>query len=263
MTKKTTSERLKQLMAERNLRQVDILEKAQPYCAKFGVKLGRNDISQYVSGKVLPKQDKLTVLAYALNVNEAWLMGYDVSPERESSAATIHTNASNSKVYWMDRLNEIVNKITDEYFSSIENLPADAFAYSSGETRMIPVLGAVNCGEAMFADDNIEGYIDTALSDAPESDEFFWMKAKGNSMINAGISEGDALLIRQQSDVDSGDIAVVAVGDNEATLKRVKKQDGAIILQAENPAYEPRIFFGDNAKDVRIIGRLMQLRKKF
>lgn len=177
--------------------------------------------------------------------------------------AQVYINRSASTEALKKQLDEIFERITDEYMASLNNLPEDSFPYKAEPTRMVPVLGSVNCGEAMFADDNIEGYIDTALSDAPESDEFFWMKAKGNSMINAGISEGDALLIRQQSDVDSGDIAVVAVGDNEATLKRVKKQDGAIILQAENPAYEPRIFFGDNAKDVRIIGRLMQLRKKF
>lgn len=177
--------------------------------------------------------------------------------------APVYVNRSASTEMLKKQLDEILEKIADEYIASLDKLPEDAFPYKPEPTRKIPLLGSVSCGEAMFADDNIEGYIDTALSDAPESDEFFWMKAKGNSMINAGISEGDALLIRQQSDVDSGDIAVVVVGDNEATLKRVKKQDGAIILQAENPAYEPRIFFGDNAKDVRIIGRLMQLRKKF
>ena len=73
-----TSERLKYLMEERGLKQIDILNKCIPICDKFGVKMGRNDISQYVSGKVKPKQDKLSILAIALGVNEAWLMGYDV-----------------------------------------------------------------------------------------------------------------------------------------------------------------------------------------
>lgn len=73
-----TSERLKYLMEERGLKQIDILNKCIPICDKFGVKMGRNDISQYVSGKVKPKQDKLSILAIALGVSEAWLMGYDV-----------------------------------------------------------------------------------------------------------------------------------------------------------------------------------------
>ena len=65
-------------MHDRNLKQVDILKKCEPYCKKYNVKLNRNDLSQYVNGKVEPGQFKLTVLAHALNISEAWLMGYDV-----------------------------------------------------------------------------------------------------------------------------------------------------------------------------------------
>lgn len=83
MKKENTSIRLKKIMSDRNLKQVDILELCKPYCQKFDVKLGRNDLSQYVSGKVEPGQQKLTVLGMALNVNEAWLMGYDVPIERK------------------------------------------------------------------------------------------------------------------------------------------------------------------------------------
>ena len=79
----TTSQRLEQIMRSRNMRQVDILNAAEPYCKKYGIKLGKNDMSQYVSGKVEPGQDKLTILGLALNVSEAWLMGYDVPAERE------------------------------------------------------------------------------------------------------------------------------------------------------------------------------------
>ena len=77
-----TATRLKQLMQEKNLRQVDILEKCKPFCNKLDVKLGRNDLSQYVNGKVEPGQEKLTILGLALNVSEAWLMGFDVPMER-------------------------------------------------------------------------------------------------------------------------------------------------------------------------------------
>ena len=82
MKSHSTSQRLKQIMAARNMRQVDILKAADPFGSKYGVKLGKNDLSQYVSGKVEPRQDKLTILGLALGVSEAWLMGYDVSMER-------------------------------------------------------------------------------------------------------------------------------------------------------------------------------------
>lgn len=84
MKESTTSERLRKLMDERGLRQTDILELCRPICQQYGKRLGKNDLSQYLSGKVVPKQDKLSILALALGVSEAWLMGYDVSQKRES-----------------------------------------------------------------------------------------------------------------------------------------------------------------------------------
>ena len=78
----TTAKRLLEILEDENLKQVDILEKAAPFCKEYGIKLTKTDLSQYVSGKVEPGQAKLFILANALNVNEAWLMGYDVSKER-------------------------------------------------------------------------------------------------------------------------------------------------------------------------------------
>lgn len=86
MKGQTTADRLKQIMSERGLKQVDILEACKPYCVKYGVQLKKNDLSQYVSGKVEPKQDKLSILGMALNVNEVWLMGYNVPAGREELA---------------------------------------------------------------------------------------------------------------------------------------------------------------------------------
>lgn len=86
MKKTNTSDRLKQIMNERNLKQVDILNLSLPICAKYNVKMNKSDISQYVSGKVEPSQEKLVVLGLALNVTEAWLMGFDVSMERKDTS---------------------------------------------------------------------------------------------------------------------------------------------------------------------------------
>lgn len=83
--KTTTSSRLKEIMSERNLRQVDILEMVAPYSKKMDIRLAKNDLSQYVSGKVEPSQEKLTLLSLALNVSEPWLMGYDVSKQEITS----------------------------------------------------------------------------------------------------------------------------------------------------------------------------------
>ena len=80
MKKYNTSYRLNQVMSERNLKQVDILKLAEPYCKEYGIKLNKNDLSQYVSGKVEPGQHKLFILGLALKINEAWLMGFDNVP---------------------------------------------------------------------------------------------------------------------------------------------------------------------------------------
>ncbi len=84
MQRSSTSQRLKQIMLERNLRQVDILEKSKPYQRELGVKMGRSALSQYVTGKSKPDDKKLSLLSKTLDVSETWLMGYDVPKEREN-----------------------------------------------------------------------------------------------------------------------------------------------------------------------------------
>lgn len=82
-----TADRLHEIMRERNIKQIDILRAAEPFCLKYGIKLAKNDLSQYVNGKVEPGQEKLTILGLALNVSEAWLMGYDVPRDRDDKKA--------------------------------------------------------------------------------------------------------------------------------------------------------------------------------
>lgn len=83
--KSTTSQRLNQLMSERNLRQVDILNLSQKYQKELDIKMGKSALSQYISGKSVPDQNKLVLLGKTLNVSEAWLMGYEVSRERNDN----------------------------------------------------------------------------------------------------------------------------------------------------------------------------------
>lgn len=86
----STSERLLQIMNNRHLKQVDILRLAAPFCEENDIKLNRNDLSQYVNGKVEPRQSKLYILGQALKVNEAWLMGYDVPMHQKALLSLIH-----------------------------------------------------------------------------------------------------------------------------------------------------------------------------
>lgn len=142
-------------------------------------------------------------------------------------------------------------------------LPRNAIPYTPRATVSVPLVGAVNCGTPLLAIENIEGYIETPAEDIHSGETYFWLRAKGDSMVNLGIHEGDLLLIRKQEDVDSGDIAVVAINGDEATLKRVIKKDNALVLQPENPNYETKIFVGEEMESVMIRGRLMKLEKRF
>lgn len=85
--KETTGKRLRKIMSDRNLKQVDIIRMCQPYCEKYSIKLAKNDLSQYINDKVQPGQDKLSVLGMALNISEVWLMGYDVPMEPAATSS--------------------------------------------------------------------------------------------------------------------------------------------------------------------------------
>lgn len=83
MRKLTTSDRIKQIMSERNLKQVDILEMSKPFQKEFNIKLGKSALSQYVNGVQAPDDKKIFLLSKTLNVSEPWLMGYEVERERK------------------------------------------------------------------------------------------------------------------------------------------------------------------------------------
>ena len=121
----------------------------------------------------------------------------------------------------------------------------------------LPIVGTISCGNGVIAYEDIEGYEDVPSSWL-NGGEYFFLRAKGDSMINARIMDGDLLLIRRQDDVENGDIAAVLI-DGEAVLKRVYKTDDTIILQSENPMYKPIILNKNDMKDVRIIGKLKKV----
>lgn len=114
--KLTTADRLKQIMKERDIKQVDILNLCRPYCQKYNVRLNKNDLSQYIANKYSPSQEKLSILAMALKVNEVWLMGYDVPSDENdfknlkkdtSEQAKLHTAIKNA--YGKDTLDLVNN----------------------------------------------------------------------------------------------------------------------------------------------------------
>ena len=129
-----------------------------------------------------------------------------------------------------------------------ETLPANVSRIEP--MQRIPLVGQIACGIPILAEQNVEDYVD--LPGHIRAD--FALTCKGESMIGAGIRSGDIVYIRQQEEVENGQIAAVMVGGDEATLKRVYTKAGVVQLVAENPNIAPAVFIGKEAEQIRIIG---------
>lgn len=118
------------------------------------------------------------------------------------------------------------------------------------EMDMVPLVGRIACGTPILAEQNIDGHVD-----APEDIRCdFALRCKGDSMIGAGIHDGDAVYIHIQPEVENGEIAAVRIGE-EATLKRVYYQNGTLTLMPANAAYAPMVYTGPELNDVQIEGK--------
>lgn len=120
------------------------------------------------------------------------------------------------------------------------------------EKHKIPFLGEIACGEPIYADEDRESYVEAGTNVRAD----FCLRAKGDSMINARIYDGDIVFIRKQPIVEDGEIAAVLIED-EATLKRVYyyKKEKKLVLQTENPKHKPLVYTGDELNHIRILGK--------
>ena len=186
--------------------------------------LSKARISQYVHGKFIPKSDAILTIAEVLGVSELWLMGKTASMEPTRRAE----------------------------FPCPENVsPLRLCRY--------PILGEIACGAPILAvEDPDAGYVTAAETNAD-----FCLTAKGDSMIGARIFDGDEVFIQQTDLVENGEIAAVVV-DGEATLKRVYyyPEEQKLVLEAENPDYDPLVFIGPDLETVHILGRAVAFQAK-
>ena len=132
----------------------------------------------------------------------------------------------------------------------------DDFALTRREYAQIPVVGTVAAGSPLLASENITDYFPLPADMIPDGN-LFMLKVKGDSMINAGILNGDKIIVRQCSDASNGDI-VVALLEDEATVKTIYKEKGHIRLQPENPDYDPII-----VNNVSILGKVIGVFRLF
>lgn len=230
----TFANRLSIAMKKNNMNQIELSEKTK----LFPKQISQSLINKYLKGKALARQNNIYILCKILNVDEAWIMGFDVPMERTSD----ELRGQSTKI---DKLGNIVVEI--------------------------PILGTVKAGYDYLAQENWIGTttLDKKIAD---SGEFFALKVKGDSMLPV-FFEGDIVIVRKQNDCESNQVAVVRINGEEGTLKKVKKLDnGGIKLIPYNrtinpetgePYYEDIVFTPDKIKElpVTIVGVFQELKR--
>lgn len=151
-----------------------------------------------------------------------------------------------------------IQKITDHFGLPksyiLEEQPTNIIEVSP-QTVKIPILGEIACGDPIYAEENFSGYRYESPDNLP-SGRLIYLKAKGDSM-EPTIPDGAYVMVREQPEVEYGEIAAVLVnGDTEATLKRVKKQGDIVLLVPDNPTHEPYVITEDNP--AKIIGKAIK-----
>lgn len=208
----TFANRLKTAIRIRDIKPVELSEKTG---------IDKSKISSYMSGRYKAKQDGVYLLAKALDVNEAWLMGLDVPMERT----------------------------TTDIFQKIGAIPL-----SEIKTVKIPILGKIKAGYDYLAQENIIDYIAFKV-DGADKENYYALNVVGDSM-EPLFDDGDTVIVHKQDDFENGQNCVVLINGNEATVKKVYKEDNGIKLKAVNPYYPPKSFSKKEIKQlpVKVIG---------
>ncbi len=138
--------------------------------------------------------------------------------------------------------------------------PAAARPVEAVDALELPVMGRIAAGVPIEAIQEISHHVAVPGSLLSGRGQHYALEVRGDSMIEAGINDGDIVVIREQGTADNGDIVVALVDDQEATLKRFRRKGGMIVLEAANPAYEPRIL---PEPRVKVQGRLVGLIRSY
>ena len=141
------------------------------------------------------------------------------------------------------------------------SLPSRAPVREEGKVREVPVLGRVAAGPTMLAEENLEGTLILGEGLLPRSGDVFALRVKGESMIEAGILDGDLVLVRSQPRAEAGEI-VVAMVDGEVTVKYYRPEGGRIRLEPANPAMRP-ILLDAASGPVSFLGRVVGVVRQY
>ena len=171
-----------------------------------------------------------------------------------ASSSTVHAHLSNLEKLGVLRRDptkpralELLDRATRSAGSAVQG------AIDKVRPGGLPVVGAVAAGSPVLAEENIEEYVQVPQAAGGEEGEYV-LKVRGDSMVDAGILEGDYVVVQRRDEAQDGEIVVALVGDDEATVKRYFRESDHIRLQPENATMDPIL-----ADDVQILGRVVGL----
>lgn len=158
---------------------------------------------------------------------------------------------------------ETLELIADYFNVNLGSLISNISISNTSKAISVPVLGYVRAGIPIEAVENILDYEEISQEMASQG-EYFALSIKGNSM-EPRIAEGDVVIVRKQNIVENGELAVVLVNGNDATVKKFYMNDNGVTLISTNPSYEPFYYSKDDVDSlpVQIIGKVVELRAKF
>lgn len=229
--------RLKQIMSERNISQSELSRRTG---------IGRNSISDYLKGKYEAKQDKVFELAKVLNVNEAWLMGFDISKDRiinDNDITTVYNQLTPPRQH---NVLDFANKQLEEQNNEVSENDRNIITIK----RMHAAAAGV-VGEELF-DDLIEENVEFYEDEVPKGADFCIL-VNGDSM-EPMIKEGTYAFIKRETNIKDGTIALVVL-DGTSFIKRVDIHPEYLKLISLNPKYEDITVSSFN--DLKVVGKIV------
>ena len=191
-------------------------------------------------GKITPKQQEI------LDFIKSEILSKGYPPAVRDICEAVHLKSTSSVHSHLEKNGYIRRDPTKPRAIEIMD---DSFNLSRREVVNVPMVGTVAAGQPILAQEHIEGYFPIPAEYMPNTD-CFMLKVKGESMINAGIFDGDYIMVRQQNVASNGEM-IVALVDDSATVKTFYKENGHYRLQPENDSMDPII-----VDDVQILGKV-------
>ncbi|HHQ1587035.1 LexA family transcriptional regulator [Staphylococcus aureus] len=232
-------DRLKQIMSERKISQSELSRRTG---------IGRNSISDYLNGKYEAKQDKVFELAKALNVNEAWLMGFDISKNRKIENNDITSIYNKLTPPRQENVLNYANSQLDEQNSKGDNV-VDINSYKQDKTP-VNVNGCVSAGVGERLHDET---LFTEMVKAPVPPHDLALKVNGDSM-EPMFKDGEIIFVEKTHNIKNGQIGIFII-EEEAYVKKVFVEDDRLTLVSLNKEYRDLHFYRNES--VRLVGKVI------